>query len=216
MAVPNIVTGDFVRVRATAFLNGQVAVWGCDQRVAGMVAGGVSIVDFANLVVTIFDTQVPPTIANAAIATDAVVELLDGATGRVLQSALGFSGRPVGTGGANAMATQVAGVVRKLTGLAGPSKRGRMYWPFLPTAAVDANGEWTAGSQAAIAVATANMFGAQTYTAGASSISTVPCLLKSDPLPHAVTAFDITSFEPSAKLGTQKKRGDYGRANTSI
>jgi len=216
MPAPNITTGDVLRFRATANLNGQIAVWGCDQRVASVVAGGISVPDLAQLLIAVFDVEVPPTMGATATGGDCIVELLDPATGRVLQSSLGLSADPAGTGGADTVPTQVAAVVAKKTGLAGPGKRGRLFWPFLPASGITPTGELGLALKGDIEAACAAMFSTQTYTVGPSSITTVPVLIKSDPLPHALLLTDISVFEATGKLGTQKRRGDYGKPNLPV
>jgi len=216
MPAPNITTGDVLRFRATANLNGQIAVWGCDQRVASVVAGGISVQDLAQLLIAVFDVQVPPTMGATATGGDCIVELLSSTTSRVLQSALGLSADPAGTGGADTVPTQVAAVVAKKTGLAGPSNRGRMYWPFLPASGITPTGELGLALKGDIETACDAMFGTQTFTVGPSSITTVPILLKSLRLPHAPGITDVSVFEATGKLGTQKRRGDYGKPNLPV
>lgn len=91
-----------------------------------------------------------------------------------------------------------------------------MYWPFLPAAGLTPSGELGATLAADIQLAVDAMFTTQTYTVGASSITTVPVILKSGRLPHAAVITDVNVFFATGKLGTIKARGDYGKPNLPI
>lgn len=216
MAVPNVTLGDLLRIRATAYMNGQTAVWGSDVRVASSVGVGLTLPQFAAALTTIFDAEIPDTIADDATVSDLIVELLVPTTGQVAQSALGISTRPVGTGGATAVPTQAAAIVRKITGLAGPSHRGRMYWPFLTSDMMETNGEITAAAKTAITLASISMFGPNTLTSGANSVTLNPILIHRGVGPVVVTYDDIITFLTGPKIGTQRRRGDYGKPNPII
>lgn len=216
MAAPNLALGDILRIRATASVNGQTAIWGCDERVSSVVGASVSIQQAADAVAAIFDAEIPATVADPVLVGSPIVELVSPLTGVVLQSALGNTAGPAGSGGANLVPMQAAAIVQKKTGLAGPRMRGRMYWPFLPAGAITSGGRLSAAFQLVLAAAVGNMFAAQTFTVGAASASVAPIVLHRYIAPAIPTYQDITSFAFTYKIGTQRRRGDYGKPNPPI
>lgn len=213
MAVPLPVVGDIIRVRLTASINGQTAVWGTDQKVSAVAGAGITLPALANKIGTASDTFVPASLANTVLVGSPIVELVDPLTGVVTQSALGTSSHPFGSGGATCAPTQAAAVVQKLTGLAGPSNRGRMFWPFLPTAFISTAGRINSTGRTDVKTAADTMFLTATYTVGADSVTLSPILLHRTALGGPASYEDLTGFFVSTKLGTQKRRGDYGRTN---
>lgn len=178
-----------------------------------MSAGGLSIIQAATAVQAVADAILPPTIGNDAVVTDVILEKLSSATGVVQLSTVGVGARPVGTGGANSVPDQVAPVVQKFTGLAGPRNRGRVYWPFIPTASLSADGELSGAAAVALTAAAGNLFGGQSFTVGGASITVVPHLFHRTPI---FGTTEILAFFCVGKLGTQKRRGDYGKLNAII
>jgi hypothetical protein len=213
MAIPNVAVGDLLRIRATAVLNGQTAVWGTDMRCSAVGGASLSVPALADQVAVLFDTNIPPTIGNQARVGSPIVELISVLTGRVLQSANGTSLIPHGTGGVTTAPTQAAAIVQKLTGLAGPRNRGRLYWPFLPTAFLQATGQISNGGRIAIIAAAISCWVSQTFSVGGDNVTVDPVLIHRYVVPAIPTYQPIVTFLMSLKIGTQKKRGDYGQPN---
>lgn len=216
MAAPNVATGDLLRVRATAYIGGQTAVWGCDYRVASTAGVGLDLQAVADDWAGDMDVQLLPSLGNDVVVGNPIVELVSPVTGRVLQSTIGVSANPNGTGGADTIPKQAAVVVRKATGLAGPSNRGRMYWPFVPSAYLLSDGTMDPASSAALLAIAATVFGVRTVTVGANSNQMLPILVHRYTVPSVPTYQDILGFLGATKIGTQKKRGDYGKPNPPI
>lgn len=119
------------------------------------------------------------------------------------------NGTGVGTASGTSLPSQVAPVIRFQTQTPGRQGRGRMYVAFPPTGAIDGSGN----------VATAyttklNLFGAEigpqiTLSDGVSFVDLV--LVISDP---AFTVLrDVFQVFGTGKLGTQRRRGNYGSPN---
>lgn len=216
MAVPNPAAGQFLKVRATASIGGQTAVWGSDFRISSIGGAGLTLEDMADFVGTIFDGELPPTLANTVAVGRPILELIAPLTGVVLQSFLGVSSFPVGTGGATCAPKQVAAIVQKVSGLAGPSNRGRMYWPFLSTTFLNTDGTISGAGRTAITTAAINCFFTLTPTVGADSVNLEPVITTRQPVGVPVEYIEIIGLVTSTKLGTQKKRGDYGKPNPPI
>jgi hypothetical protein len=116
-----------------------------------------------------------------------------------------------GTGGAQGAARQVAGLLRWGTPLAGPGGRGRNYLPFTSNADSDGIGVPTAG-YGANATAFAVALSSFTTVSEGGRTATVAFGLKKR---NSSTFTAITSGNFEQKWATQKKRGSFGRPNSS-
>jgi hypothetical protein len=118
-----------------------------------------------------------------------------------------------GTGGANAMPTQVRGLTRRLTAFGGPSNRGRIYWPFPWQAAATSAGAPTGAYQGDLTTAWGGIapVGGVTYTGGGGTVTLLPIIWHR----KTGTYTYITSYVNGVGFATQKKSGFYGRTNTS-
>lgn len=214
-APPNPTTGDLLKFRATAFTGQQRGECGCWFRVETVSGGGIGIVDLANLWQAVCDAQWPTILCPAAQGDTSIVELFNAATGRVTQSAEGSSTRPFGTVGTAQCPSQVAAVVKKVTGFAGRAFRGRVFFPFVPDDFIDFHGELEAAAALTYGVAYQAMFGPQAFTVGPATCLLTPVIVHTvtltNPLP--LNAVDIIAGQVTGKLGTQRKRGDYGIPN---
>lgn len=218
MAVPNLNVGDTLRLRATAHSNGQTAYWGCGQVVTSITGVGLSVPQLANAIAPIWDPLIAPRLCSLAQVTDPLVELFDPITRKTLQSAYGASGRPMGTAGGLAIPTQVCAVVTKLTGLSGRKQRGRLYWPFLADQQLTAGGLLLAAEAIQFTSTSGTMFGSQTWAVGVDSVTLSAVLFhigKVVPIPP-VTITTLQAFHCSGRLGTQRRRGDYGQPNPIV
>jgi hypothetical protein len=124
------------------------------------------------------------------------------------------SGPHSGTGGTIGLPRQVACVGSWRTRLAGPRYRGRVYWPFAP---VDADAGDGTPSTGYIADAAALMSALVAFSLAGTAPNTtaVTMVVRSRlPLPGGTTT-PINNFVGLSKWGTIKKRGSFGRANSS-
>jgi hypothetical protein len=124
-----------------------------------------------------------------------------------------------GTAGGNTLPNQVTGLISLKTALAGKNYRGRIYTPFLPAIAADANGLMTAAF-AAILVANIAQFipaveivtsGGNTISGGYSLKSRIQISLPPLPKTNVWTPIDRASVPQ--RFATQRRRGQYGRIN---
>jgi hypothetical protein len=127
----------------------------------------------------------------------------------------------VGTAGNTALPAQTCGIIHWPTPLAGRRGRGRTYLPF-PDNADNPNASPPVPSAAYVgranAVAAA-VIGLISFGLGARS-STVQLALYRRPRPHAVppVSYAVTPMlagSAEAKWATQRRRGDFGRLNSS-
>jgi hypothetical protein len=211
----NAVVGDLFKFIGRASINGQIGEVACHCLCVGVVGASVSTAEIAQGFAQTCDLSLPPQLPMEATVEEPLVEKINQISGRVVESAFGISAHPVGTAGGNAVPTQVSVVVKKVTGLAGQRYRGRIFWPFVFTSAIDANGKLTLIAAAGYEAATGTLFNPFSIVLGPRSADFVPILM------HAVTATNplplsyqlVLGFSASLLLGTQRRRGDYGQLN---
>jgi len=118
----------------------------------------------------------------------------------------------VGTATGLTMPRQACGLTTWTTAFAGPKRRGRTYWPF-PSVVDDAAGGVPSATyltaMAGMATDLSNFFG---FSSGGNSANT-NFSVYSRKAPAGTTS--ITGFVNRTKFATMKKRGSYGRANSS-
>lgn len=121
------------------------------------------------------------------------------------------AGAGAGTGGAVGLPRQSTGMTTWYSNFAGSANRGRTFWPFPPTTDDINNGVPSAAyltDLENLAVALWNQF----TTAG---LVIAPMVVLSRVNPAALQSSVIDHWENRPKWATQKRRGSYGRANTS-
>lgn len=110
--------------------------------------------------------------------------------------------------------SQVSPVVRVVSTYGTRSGRGRRFLPFMSNAWVNSDGRLTAGGVTALNAWVNAVIATQTHTTtGGVDITIAPRLLHRKPLP--VSGTPIISAAVTGSLGTQRRRGDYGRPNAS-
>lgn len=212
MALPFVGVGDIFLVNGRTSINAQLGEFGCHFKVTSFTGASVTIQEIGNAYATDFDAALPNLLGVPVRVENPYAALIEPADGTVLVSAFGVSAHPAGTSGPNTIPTQVAAVLKKTTVRSGVRYRGRMYLPFLCTVLINANGELNAAGLAAIRAFILTMYPAVRTVVGAGGTADVkPVLLHRLPLPQTTTDIDV--IDPTSKLGTQVRRGDYGRRN---
>lgn len=116
-----------------------------------------------------------------------------------------------GTGGANSLPTEVCGIVTKRTAFAGRTYRGRIYVPFpSQTAVVVATGIPTAAYQTNLTALGAVMLAGRTIGVLPDTVHLNPIVFSKKNGSYA----SVTTWLARSKWGAQRRRGDYGQANT--
>ena len=155
-----------------------------------------------------------------ALACDSVtfeksrLYVLDPATGLATQIAVTANGESNGTSTLGLCPYQAAAVVKKQTPRAGRSGRGRFYHPFLILSALTFVGELAAAFITSLNNAISTWFQAVTpitVGSGGNTATVAPVIIHRSPLP--LTSDPITTIACTGSIGTQKRRGDYGRTN---
>lgn len=187
--------------------------------------------------VTTLDFVIDPTTYNAGVYDSALVALYDGVIAATYKACLSdsvrYNGvqltyrnvRPLplteysngnagaGTGGVGLAPTQVRGLTKKLTALAGRQYRGRIFFPFVSAADVGITGlpagAYT-GAMSAFITAGYPVAGAS-FTSAGGVVKLLPVLWNRQ---HSTTT-PITAFQYEQFFGTQKRSGSLGRPNSS-
>lgn len=116
----------------------------------------------------------------------------------------------VGSGGLAPVPPQVSGIITMNTGLAGRANRGRVYVPFPAAAFVDGTLTTPTGAYQILLTAVFNALATPiTITVGGGTSVMTPGVYHRTT--HAVSAFTTGRVNP--KWATQRRRGNYGRAN---
>ncbi len=116
----------------------------------------------------------------------------------------------VGTAGANALPTQVRGLIRLNTDFSGPSGRGRKY-AFFPSATdSDAAGLPSAGYQLRLATLGALLATGFTVVGAFGNTDLVPILRGKGP---PLTYRNVVGFDVRGGWATQRRSGSFGRPN---
>lgn len=123
----------------------------------------------------------------------------------------------VGTGSGLQMGAQICGLSRWQTAFAGPANRGRTYWPFPPAGLDAAGGFPSTGYLSDLEAIQDALIGVSAVTqAGGGTIDATYIirhgLNKAGIIPPPTP---ITTGLASGGWATQKRRGFFGRANTS-
>jgi len=211
----NAVLGDLFLLAGRVSLNNQIGEIRCHMVVTGVGGASLSTQDIATGFAQTCDMTLPGQMPTQVTVDEPIAEKISLISGKVVESARGLSAFPVGLVAGGCVPTQVAAVVTKRSGVAGRAYRGRLYWPFLPDAFTDAQGELTAIAAANVEAATQALFNPFTITLGPNSVSFIPVIVHAvtDDNPLPLTYQPVILFSCSLRLGTQRRRGDYGALN---
>jgi len=212
-----LLNGDFIRVRFWASDGNQAAVNTTDWVVVN--DDGTNLTD--QNVADFFDTTVSPSyfplLNNNATyrGVQAIKWLVPSAV-----PAVANLNTHVGTGGATACPTQVSGLIQWHAASAGRKYRGRNYIPFPATAHVATDGSPSAAYIALLQTFAAWM-GIDNYPpdSGPGGFGQIRQVIvhggKAPPVAGAQIPSPVIQATVSARWATQRKRGMFGRLNTS-
>lgn len=121
-----------------------------------------------------------------------------------------------GTGGADALPRQTCGLGSFQTAKPRQANRGRIYYPFPGTIADVGDGSPVAGYVAAIGIITADLSVGIAVVAGARTATLVRVLRHGkDKTGFTPPVTPVTGSTVATKWATQRRRGSFGRANSS-
>jgi len=207
--------GDIVQVVQVFTTKDQIAENTMHYIVSGVTAGGAPLSQYASD----FSAQW----AGVAAALLPIQATYYGCKVRNLVNPATMSARlanpTVGTVAGGMLPKQVAPVLSFFTSLSGSKNRGRIYLPFAPTTFATADGQLTNAARLLYEVRLLSI-APLTITVGIGpGTATLSLVIRHGhgPIPNPVPPGTVTSVATQVvqlKLGTQRKRGDYGRINT--
>jgi len=168
--------------------------------------------DFVDYMDSIWGTHFPPLLANTAGYSGATAQIMhfpyaEDAT--VFQSASAATG----TAGAIGLPRQASAIISWYGTGAGPRNRGRLYIPFPASADDEGNGNPTAGYLARLGTLATNLKSVSSITQGGHTASFRLVIFHRATAPPNWTE-DVFRYTIKDKWATQKRRGDYGKANS--
>lgn len=210
----SLAVNDILSVRAWNSCAEQAAVNTYNFQVVSVTGGAITDQDFADTIEPVMATFYKGYMASSASFDGVQVYIVfrAGPLPRPVSNTLnaGASG-----GGPNSVPRNTAAIMKYSGVFRGPSLQGRVYLPFVTTAAVT-----VIGDQSASLVTQINAFATQLktpiiVTIGANSATLVWGILHRHPKPAPPTINQIIEAASNGKFGQMHKRGDYGRANQS-
>ncbi len=135
---------------------------------------------------------------------------------------VGRAGAGAGTNGAIALPRQVSSLVSFKTASAGRRYRGRVYLPFPPVGAAELDGTMTSAYAVTIAQWSAQWASITTLdndlttpTGFVTTTQVIPHFLKKGEVGPEIPPTVVTNVQPGELFATQRKRGSFGRTNSS-
>lgn len=190
-------------------LQGQVALPSVHYRV-GITTGVPTDVDLASALDTIASVDLLPLMANDATYKGVLVQRI--APLPVQARVQDVSSAGPGTGGATLAPQQCAPIVSMYADGAGPGMRGRFFVPFMPGNVMNnVTGELTILYRASVQNLATGFLGVTTVGSGGNVAAVYLCIFHRKTL----TFTDVATVAGQPKVGTQKRRGNYGKPNIS-
>lgn len=205
------IPGDILEATCLCFQGNQAGINLLHYYVTSVTTPGATLTQIVTRMDGIFTFTIKPLLCNLATYRGVGLANVSGARTNMVVS---VAGAGAGTGGATAVPTQVRGLISwYATVAAGPRYRGRSYIPFPPQAALLASGDPTAGYTAALANHSISLAGPIVTVNGAGSTTVQLCIAHRKDIP--ISAALVTVLNARAKFATQRKSGQYGRANVA-
>lgn len=211
MSVPNAALGDIFVTVHRAQNGSQAGEFTCGWYVGAITGAAGPYTDIITDIDTIFESQFQSAWSDSIALMPSKLYVLDPATGLASQGAEATNGITHGTSTIGTIPGQVALVIKKNTGKLGRSMRGRCFHPFINKNWVLFSGEFDPSVVASTVNRYNTLFVQGTTTSTGGTTTYAPCIIHRKPLPLRIDP--ITLFSSDGLLGTQKRRGDFGRAN---
>lgn len=217
MATP-INDADYVQVRAWTKDGDQASVQRMWYICDGTTGAGATDQQVADQLEALLAPLYKPIINNRASWAGLEVQVLSLGVWHAEVNSVVHAGS--GTGGADALPKQTAGLVGWKTPRGGRAYRGRMYLPFPSVSHDTGDGVPTAAYVTAASTLTDNWLTDNFFGTGGDSVTLRPIIkhgpTKGDPPVPPVSPWTlITVGVTNNKWATQRRRGAYGRVNNS-
>lgn len=208
MAGRILAPGDILQVRAWC-VQGEQASVNTFHYTVGAVTSSPDEGDMANGFDSIVEGHYKTIISNSSIYRGVQARVRNRTPLTIAQFTIDSAG--AGAGGAVGMARQVCGISSWYTAYAGASYRGRTYWPF-PAVSEDVD---PGIPITAYVTALEDFCGdliAFNHLTGIAGECDLTLGLRTNKIPQL---YPIRSFLSHQKWATQRRRGSYGRGNSS-
>jgi len=209
-----LTVGMIIQARAWCGDANQVSVTTFHHRVDAATGPICTDVDFLTAWDTIYAPEFWGLLNNNASYLGSTVQILSpGPLGLLRKSIVGAH---VGIGGADALPTQTSGLIRWGTNQGGRAYKGRVYMPFPSEQANNTTGYPVAGYIVGLDAIGNEYVNHTAWTLNGGNQTIVPVLVHRKnkagvtPLPT-----QISSWQSSNQWATQRKRGAFGRPNSS-
>jgi len=176
------------------------------------IVGAMGVLDAAGLAGLVFGPDYAPLLHNDASFYGTSVQDISALP--YLLPGQDASNPLTGTGGATPLPDQVSGIITIQTAFTGRKNRGRVYVPFPPQqlSAVQANPIPLSGYVSRLSTLGIDLLNLS-LNDGLGNIATMHLEIHHRVL-HALGSWtDAQAVRPNFKWATQRRRGDYGRAN---
>lgn len=209
------VMNDLLQVRVACKANGQVGLNITHWVVTNVVTLGATVSELAQALDQTWANAYINWLSTHADYIGTGVKILT--PPQTLEGAYTGNAQP-GVHATSLLPTQVSGLIRLQTDRGGPANRGRLYVPFVPAAAVTASGELSVFGVGLIdAIAAA--YDTQQTVVGATGTTMIRLVIKHGPgptnPPPSLLSVLVKNLAASSSLATQRRRGDFGKLNTS-
>jgi hypothetical protein len=198
---------DVIRAQIVTVDNEQAAFNTVYYKVTGVGVSVANLHDFAVNWSALVAPKVKPMIYNGATFDGVISQIISPLP--LMARDLYSLDSGVGTGGAIGAPRQSAPIIGWRTDFAGPGFRGRMYMPFMSSSHLAGYG-LASNAYVALMVILANAIQGFTAVSNGGRTATVEQVLWRRA--GSITT-PVTSNVTSPDIGTQKRRGTFGRAN---
>jgi len=208
------IVGDVLQVTHVWTCQNQIAENTLHYVVTAVGGGGVTINDIAGDFALNMSTEAPPLLPSIASYYGAMCRNLVAPQTRDFKISIPTPG----TVSASVIPKQVCPIISFFTPVGGPANRGRIYLPFMPISFASSAGQLSAGGRAAYLAALPGICPPNVTVVAAAQSTTLQLVIRHGrgQIPFPVPAASWTGVNGrviQSKLGTQRKRGDYGRTN---
>lgn len=207
MGQPNLAVGNLVRVRIRCRMQQQLSVNTIDYQVLAASAAMTP-----QMLADAYSLAMAPSLKTFLCALASYSKLtVQVQSGAIVQAQVeSFVGAGTGFPGSDPLPKQVAGLIQKRTDFAGRQFRGRLYMPFPYKDVADLTGNVSGTQHDSMTTFASIVLVNRTYASGGESVTVQPVLRHKA---AGVNVTPIVSSPVSYSWATQRRRGDFGRAN---
>lgn len=206
--MPRVISGDLIQLQVYCLAADQIGINNYFFRVNASTAGYMytDLLNWAQ--VNVYPLYVPLMPVTAQVYGPQIRKISPGP----FFPAMNVVNAQVGTATGNLAPRQSCPMLQKQTGVRGAKGRGRIFLPFFSDLFITGAGHLSGAGQAITNNIGNTLLSNLTVgpTIGGDTAALVPVLVNQKTL----ATIDLTGFNNPIKLGTQKRRGDFGKPNS--